>query len=731
MVLFGSKRAKDTWRAAIGRKKQEQEAVAPLPYTGTESEHHAIISASLPRRPAVVLARHQEEYYSLTDGPHPPECSPSGLNPTSVGVAPSHPLFQRRKSVSKLNNLGGSLRRLCSHASTSLRLQEARPAASVPKYADLPAEVEAARPTTSWHRRASSFAHRSTRASITSPGPRHTSSTDQLSRCYRSQHTATYNQLAGSAARASCRAAATAQSEKHGHHRLWVLKRESKGERDAESGIGIELRRSVDGPILENNVDCSIVRKDPLTYLPPELTAYIFSFLDHASLAKSERVSWAWCRAGRSHHVWRDVFRNEHNGPWTLTPSAPLPFDTTGRGMGKQVPDQDWKRMFRVRKRLRKHWDTGQLSAAWVEGHTDSVYCAQFDEDKFITGSRDRTIRVWDVRTYQTIKVLGPPDVVKASTAAATAAQNTTSHNGVITVHGSFATATGLASAETHPDLSFTRSTLSMYHDASILCLQFDSQILVTGSSDTTCIVWSIEDDYRPIRRLSHHTAGVLDVCFDERRIVSCSKDTTLCVWDRTTGTMLQRLHGHKGPVNAVQMRGNLVVSASGDALIKLWNLDSGKCVREFAGQTRGLACVQFSEDSRWIVSGGNDMIIRIWDASTGECVRQLEGHRSLVRALHLDSDNGRIISGSYDSSVKVFDFETGTLLIDFPKWTSSWILCTKADYRRIIATSQCGRTYVMDFGADIKGIERLEASPQSYELEHCPIRGWPRIIRL
>lgn len=94
-------------------------------------------------------------------------------------------------------------------------------------------------------------------------------------------------------------------------------------------------------------------------------------------------------------------------------------------------------------------------------------------------------------------------------------------------------------------------SSTSEYHKASVLCLQFDQEILVSGSSDHSCIVWSLPS-YTPIRRLRHHTAGVLDVCFDDKHIVSCSKDTTICVWDRKTGALVRQLAGHCGPVNAV-----------------------------------------------------------------------------------------------------------------------------------------------------------------------------------
>lgn len=316
---------------------------------------------------------------------------------------------------------------------------------------------------------------------------------------------------------------------------------------------------------------------------------------------------------------------------------------------------------------------------------------------KIITGSRDKTIRVWDLRTYACTLVIGPPDVL-SDPAILVNEEGLPQHYATI--------------PDRAREAESTPSTVSfpIHHNASILCLQYDSEILVTGSSDSTCIVHDVRDGYKPIRRLRGHSAAVLDLAFDDRYIVTCSKDVTICVWDRKTGELIKQLRGHTGPVNAVQMRGNTIVSCSGDFRVKLWHIDSGKNIREFFGHTKGLACSQFSEDSRFIASAGNDKIIRIWDANTGECLHKIAAHDNLVRSLHIDSASGRLISGSYDQDIKVFEMETGRLLLDFPKWHSSWVLGAKSDYRRIISTGQEPKILIMDFGRGIEGIERLES---------------------
>ena len=421
---------------------------------------------------------------------------------------------------------------------------------------------------------------------------------------------------------------------------------------------------------------------------------HILSYLDASSLMSVELVSHAWHDSASS-HVWRDVFRAEFQAVYhtTAIPTAGPP------GLGRARGQQDWKNMWRVRKALDQRWMEGHAAAIYLEGHTDSVYCVQFDEDKILTGSRDRTVRIWDAHTYECMKVIGitsrNPGSVVPPLPEELADQG---HRPFTTV---FSPQSEIEPAAAVPYL---------YHTGSILCLQYDEKVMVTGSSDYTLIIWDVKAGYQPIRRLRHHTAGVLDVCFDEKHIVSCSKDATVCLWDRHTGEFLRKLSGHRGPVNAVQLRGDLVVSASGDGIAKLWNLTSGLCIKEFPSKDRGMACVEFSPDSRTILAGGNDQVIYQFDTSTGELVREMKGHEGLVRSLHLDSASGRVVSGSYDTSVKAYDLRNGENIVNFTKWTTSWILSAKADYRRIIATSQDSRAVVMDFGYQLPGIESLEA---------------------
>ena len=488
---------------------------------------------------------------------------------------------------------------------------------------------------------------------------------------------------------AAARAAAAALNESDPSR--YLKPSESSVTRDTESGIGIDMREKSDEIPMN---EFPMVRKDPFAVLPAELVSLVLSFLDAPSLINSELVCHRWHIPASSSYAWKHCFIQEARD------ASPVQVDRRhlfNNGLGNSDLDQDWKTMWKTRQALKERWDKGKAAAIYLEGHKDSVYCVQFDEHKIVTGSRDCTVRVWDSRTFECKYVLGVPS------------RNTNFTKLPLTPNSNVLYRRPMATA-IHParDDEATALRSLPYHHRSILCLQYDDEMMVTGSSDCTSIVWDVKAPYRPIRRLQNHTAGVLDVCFDLKHIVTCSKDMTVCLWSRATGELLKKFLGHSGPVNAVQLRDDLIVSASGDGVAKLWSLSSGLCIKEFPSKDRGMACVDFSTDSRTILAGGNDQVIYQFDSTSGELVRELKGHRGLVRSLHLDCVNGRVVSGSYDHSVRAYDLKDGKTIFEFNSWTTSWILGAKSDYRRIVAASQDSRVVIMDFGFQLPNVELL-----------------------
>ena len=68
-----------------------------------------------------------------------------------------------------------------------------------------------------------------------------------------------------------------------------------------------------------------------------------------------------------------------------------------------------------------------------------------------------------------------------------------------------------------------------------------------------------------------------------------------------------------------------------------------------------GVDSVCFSPDGRMVASGSDDSTVRLWDAETGACVRTLEGHSNVVFSVCFSPDGRRLASSSSDRTVRVW----------------------------------------------------------------------------
>ncbi|KAK1761658.1 WD40 repeat-like protein [Phialemonium atrogriseum] len=284
----------------------------------------------------------------------------------------------------------------------------------------------------------------------------------------------------------------------------------------------------------------------------------------------------------------------------------------------------NWKYLYTMRRRLESNWELGKFTNFQLphpdfpeEGHGECIYSLQYNSQYLVSGSRDRTLRVWNIHTRRLVR---PP----------------------------------LAA-----------------HHGSVLCLQFDSDpdedLIVSGSSDSSVILWRFSTGEVIQRLRQAHRESVLNVKFDKRILVTCSKDKTIKIFNRRPlrfgdlgyqgvdpvprnvknyayelpmdqlpvippYTMIGSLEGHGAAVNAVQIHDREVVSASGDRHIKVWDWPSQVCTRTFVGHSKGIACVQY--DGRRIVSGSSDNEVKVFDRHTGLEVASLRSHSNLVRTV-------------------------------------------------------------------------------------------------
>jgi predicted NACHT family NTPase len=148
------------------------------------------------------------------------------------------------------------------------------------------------------------------------------------------------------------------------------------------------------------------------------------------------------------------------------------------------------------------------------------------DGRRIVSGSYDKSVRVWDAHSGECLRVL--------------------------TGHSS-------------PVMS--------------VALSADGRRIVSGSYDKSVRVWDAHSG-ECLRVLTGHSNTVWSVALsaDGRRIVSGSSDNSVRVWDAHSGECLRVLTGHSGWVRSVALSadGRRIVSGSDDNSVRVWDAHSG-----------------------------------------------------------------------------------------------------------------------------------------------------------
>ncbi len=191
-------------------------------------------------------------------------------------------------------------------------------------------------------------------------------------------------------------------------------------------------------------------------------------------------------------------------------------------------------------------------------------------------------------------------------------------------------------------------------------------------------------------RTLSGHTSTILGCVYLAKLIISASEDKTLKVWDTHTGAEQLTLAGHKAAVNCcvVSPDGALIYSASEDDTLKVWDAQTGAERGTFTGHSGAVKGCALSPDGDYLVSASNDRTLRIWDTQTCAERQVLRGHTNSLNCCAVSPNGEFIVSGSSDRTLKVWDAKTGAERFTLAGHTGAILGCAVSPDSTFIVSS-------------------------------------------
>ena len=193
------------------------------------------------------------------------------------------------------------------------------------------------------------------------------------------------------------------------------------------------------------------------------------------------------------------------------------------------------------------------------------------DDAQIVSGSRNKTVKIWDVRSGKCTQILK-------------------GHNNCV----------------------------------NSVAISLDGKTVVSGSWDKTVKVWDIRSD-KWVKTLRGHDDWVMSVVIgrDDKMVVSGSKDKTVNIWDIRSGffssflfSQYRKLYGQYYRVNSLVISSNdkVVVSGSDDKTLMIYYRVSGKRTQILKGHRMDVKSVAMSSDNTKIFSGSCDGTVKVWE---------------------------------------------------------------------------------------------------------------------
>jgi len=283
--------------------------------------------------------------------------------------------------------------------------------------------------------------------------------------------------------------------------------------------------------------------------------------------------------------------------------------------------------------------------------HTERVTGVAFSADGgyLLTGSWDKTLRLRDTATGQTLRVFTAPAPIVAVAIAPT-------NRWVLGATDQHALYVWDVTNEGQPPRIFTDT-------AEVLGVAFapNGHQFATADGDGNARLWELNPTQDPVALVLHgHTDKVYSVAFSKEggSLLTGSDDKTARLWNLATGQTIRLFRGHSERVTSVAFSPDeqLVLTASRDRTAGVWNLATGQRVLSLTGHADWLSAAAFSPDGRYLLTASYDLTARLWEARTGALIRVFSGHTNVIQSAAYAPDGKTVLTGARDNTARLWN---------------------------------------------------------------------------
>jgi WD40 repeat protein len=353
------------------------------------------------------------------------------------------------------------------------------------------------------------------------------------------------------------------------------------------------------------------------------------------------------------HPACRAIFEGHTNTVWAVAPNADFRNALTG----------SWDKTLRL-------WDLKSGACLRVfEGHAGEVFPVAVSPDFTfaLSGSADKTLKIWDLESGACLREFGVKTSTHENSAYFAAVVAKADFTQALTVRFVLRNGWGyrvdgdkLRLWDLDSGACFRDFGIDMEFITTV-AVSADFSQAISGSKDSSLIIWDLES--KAFRVLLGHANAIRAVAAsaDFTKALSGGVDKTLRLWDLKSGACIRVFEGHADAIQAVAASADITRALSGgmDKTLRMWDLESGTCLRIFKGHANLVTSVAVSADFTKALSASTDQTLRIWDLESGACLRIFEGHANVVTSVAVSADFTKALSASEDKTLRLWDLVT------------------------------------------------------------------------